>query len=143
MMDNFKEIYLEHGKDLTLLIQEWINENYDYLPQIYENIQKAINIISADYSTQAHFGKIWINNIMNNLKFINQQKKITIKTNTSKTAAVIAAGPSLDKTLNTFINHPNDYFIIATDTAYQTLIKNKIKPHIVVSLDGQIISKNH
>lgn len=130
--------------DLKIIEQRgWINENHDYLPQIYENIQKAINIISADYSTQAHFGKIWINNIMNNLKLINQQKKITIKTNTSKTAAVIAAGPSLDKTLNTLINHPDDYFIIATDTAYQTLIKNKITPHIVVSLDGQIISKNH
>ena len=31
MMDNFKEKYLERGKDLTLLIQEWINENYDNL----------------------------------------------------------------------------------------------------------------
>ena len=63
--------------DLKIIEQRgWINENHDYLPQIYENIQKAINIISADYSTQAHFGKIWINNIMNNLKFINQQKKL-------------------------------------------------------------------
>ena len=31
MCDDFKEIYLESGKDLTTLIQEWIKENYDSL----------------------------------------------------------------------------------------------------------------
>lgn len=31
MADNFEEIYLESGKDITTLIQEWINENYDNL----------------------------------------------------------------------------------------------------------------
>lgn len=31
MSYDFEEIYLESGKDLTTLIQEWINENYDNL----------------------------------------------------------------------------------------------------------------
>lgn len=31
MSDDFEQIYLENGKDLNMLIQEWINENYDNL----------------------------------------------------------------------------------------------------------------
>lgn len=31
MTDDFEEIYLESEKDITTLIQEWINENYDNL----------------------------------------------------------------------------------------------------------------
>ena len=31
MSDDFEEIYLESGKDITTLIQEWINENFDNL----------------------------------------------------------------------------------------------------------------
>ena len=31
MTDDFEEEYLESGKVLTTLIQEWINENFDNL----------------------------------------------------------------------------------------------------------------
>ncbi len=44
----------------------WINENKDSLDQINAVLQKALGIISADFSVQAHFGKLWTTNIMNN-----------------------------------------------------------------------------
>ena len=31
MREDFEVIYSENGKNLTTLIQEWINENYDNL----------------------------------------------------------------------------------------------------------------
>ena len=31
MCEDFEVIYSENGKNLTTLIQEWINENYDNL----------------------------------------------------------------------------------------------------------------
>ena len=31
MSDDFEENYFESGKEITTLIQEWINENYDNL----------------------------------------------------------------------------------------------------------------
>lgn len=127
----------------------WINqikENKNILPQIYNSIQKAINIILSDFSTQAHFGKIWINNIMNNLKLLQIQTKQSdkfIEIKTEKTAAVIAAGPSLDKTVNFLQNNKEDFFIISTDTAFSSLIKHNIIPQVVISLDGQFTSVNH
>ena len=31
MSEDFKEIYAKEGKDLTMLVQEWINENIEYI----------------------------------------------------------------------------------------------------------------
>lgn len=153
--ENIHQILLENYLpvkygDLKIIEQRgWINqikENKNILSQIYNSVQKAINIILSDFSTQAHFGKIWINNIMNNLKLLQTQTKQSdkfIEIKTEKTAAVIAAGPSLDKTVNFLKNNKEDFFIISTDTAYSSLIKYNIIPQVVVSLDGQFISVNH
>lgn len=129
----------------------WINENKDFLPQIYERIQKAVNFISTDFSTQAHFGKLWMNNILNNLKLLSVQnhcKSYTIQNQNlipdlKKTAVVIAAGTTLDNTVHILQENRNSFYIISTDTAFSCLIKYKIIPDAVISIDGQNISYNH
>ena len=40
----------------------WVNENKEAHTCINEILKKSLSIISADYSVQAHFGKIWIQN---------------------------------------------------------------------------------
>lgn len=131
----------------------WIQENHDLLALIQQTIKKAIGIISADYSVQVHFGKIWQNNIINNLKLLSKINQDTISFISNfesllhnliktKTAYVIAAGPSLDKKISLLKNESN-IFIISTDTAYSSLIKNNIIPDIVISIDGQKVSTNH
>lgn len=129
----------------------WSNENKKIIPKIYEKIQNAANLISSDFSTQAHFGKLWINNILNNLKLLSSQKNRSNFTNQNKnlipdlkkTAAVIAAGTTLDNTIQILQKKRDSFYIISTDTAYSSLIKHKIIPDVVISIDGQNVSYNH
>ena len=139
--------------DLKIIEQRvWINENSNYISQINSILQKSIGIISADFSVQSHFGKIWTSNILNNSRLAeniyNDPKKNTplstyfSKDILQKTAVIIAAGPTLDKTIS-ILNDRNKYYIIATDTAGSSLIKHNIQPDIIVSIDGQNVSYNH
>ena len=129
----------------------WVNENAQYIEQINAKLQKTLGIISADYSVQAHFGKIWTSNILNNAKLAQDYKANASdyfnKDDLQKTAVVVAAGPSLDKTISLLKKQEhvtqNEYFIISTDTAAQALLKQDIVPDVIISIDGQNVSYNH
>lgn len=64
-LDNLQKTLLQNYfpakyGDLQIIEQKaWLNENQEKIPEIKNEIQKALGIISADYSVQAHFGKIW------------------------------------------------------------------------------------
>lgn len=134
----------KYGNIKILEQKNWIAEIKDFKDNLYNRIQKAINIIAADFSVQAHFGKIWTCNILNNIKLIAQNKIKTFPDiNKKKTALIIAAGPGLDSKINYIQNKQDNFYIISTDTAFSSLIKNNIYADIVVSLDAQNISYNH
>ncbi len=122
----------------------WTTEHNDYIPQLKEHLQKAVGIVSADFSVQSHFGKLWHHNILSNIKLIKNSKQITADLIPSdKTALVLAAGPSIDKTIISIKQNLNDYYLIATDTAFSILLSYKIIPDAVISLDGQNVSNSH
>ena len=118
----------------------WVTENQALMTSLQENIQNAISKVAADFSVQSHFGKIWQHNILSNLHFI---KDYNFSADTKKTAVIVAAGPSLDKTIALLKQQQQESFIIATDTAFSILCSYNIKPQAVVSLDGQNISNIH
>lgn len=125
-------------------IKPWMDFHEEYFDLIKEKINNAISIISSDFSVQSHFGKIWMQNILQNTNFLiqnNFQKKFEI--DNSKTAVIIGAGPSLDESINFIKTHKENLFIITTDTAYPTLLKQNIIPQVVVSIDAQIFSREH
>ena len=127
----------------------WVNENQKEALELKAILQKTVSIISADYSVQSHFGKLWNSNILNNTKLAEKTELVSFSQITQnqldKTAVVVAAGPTLDKTLNKIINsdNSNQFYIIATDTAAQVLVKQKIIPDVIISIDGQCVSYNH
>ncbi len=127
----------------------WINENKDKIEEIKNTLQKTLGIISADYSVQSHFGKIWTSNILNNARLLEEHSSFYFKKTEenilNKTALVVAAGPSLDRSLEILSEKKDrkNYFIIATDTAGQASIKHNYIPDIIVSIDGQSVSYNH
>lgn len=132
-----------HG-DLKIIEQKnWCEEIENDFFYIKSELEKTLEKISSDFSVQSHFGKIWQNNIINNLKLSKDKASFFSDINSNKIAAVIAAGPSLDETIQIINTKRNDFFIIATDTAYSVLVKKNIFPEIVVSLDGQCISYSH
>ena len=132
--------------DISILSQRaWAQAFPESEAKIKAVIASTLKNISADYSVQAHFGLLWQRNILQNLIFASQHKlsaMVNINTN-KKIAAIIAAGPSLDKSIKTLKENRNDYFIIATDTAFSALTANNIECDAVVSIDGQIVSFRH
>lgn len=145
--------------DMQIIEQRaWITEIGNDILQLQQEIQQALSLISADYSVQTHFGKIWQTNIKNNLQIIEKanceraQSKYKAKSNsepdllnidTQKIARIIAAGPSLDNKIELLKKERKSSYIIATDTAFSTLLKHNIIPDSVVSIDGQHISQTH
>ena len=61
--------------DLLVNVQDsWIQENKEDILQIKTDLSLALKKISADFSVQSHFGKIWQHNIFTNLKLFSQNK---------------------------------------------------------------------
>lgn len=121
--------------------RSWILENQDIFEKIQNITSEALKNIAQDFSTQAHFGKIWQRNIINNLKQISSDTEIIFPK--EKIAVVVAAGPSLDKKIAWIKENREKIFIFATDTAYKTLQKEQIFSEAVISIDGQNISYQH
>ncbi|MCK9169015.1 MAG: DUF115 domain-containing protein [Treponema sp.] len=119
----------------------WIIENTPGIEEFRKEVASASKIISADFSVQVHFGKIWQRNILSNLKELYPLEKISFPVN--KTALIAAAGPSLDSNISYIINNRDSLYIIATDTSFSSLSKRGISCDAVISIDGQEISHNH
>lgn len=131
-----------HGNLRVIEQKAWCNVNSQLLDFIKKQIELAVQDISADFSVQSHFGKIWQFNILANLKHAENQIN-RINPETDKTAVIVAAGPSLDKKIEALKSRRNELYIIATDTAFSVLSKKGINADAVVSIDGQSVSFNH
>ena len=141
-----------HGDLQMAALRPWADEAGGLYEELLKRTKKALKAISADYSVQARFGGLWQRNIFCNLKVL---KKIQERADTlcapifdkekikGKTAAIIAAGPSLDQTIEKIEREPQKYWTIASDTGYKILRRRKIKVDAVVSIDAQYLSAEH
>ena len=111
-------------------------------------INNTISEISADYSVQAQFGKLWHRNILINLSLydtINPEQIFDAGKYVphAKKAAITGAGPSLDTDIPKIRENRSEYCIFATDTSFSTLTAAGITPDFVVTVDSQQISEKH
>ncbi|MBR5096019.1 MAG: motility associated factor glycosyltransferase family protein [Treponema sp.] len=138
-----------YGAISILSLRSWVQEAQEDFEKILSRARGALNQISADYSTQAHFGRLWTKNIFCNLKTLTKiqeggQGQIELcEADIKKTAAIIAAGPSLDQSVKEIIENREKYFVIATDTALKAFGRRNIKVDAVVSIDAQYLSAEH
>lgn len=124
----------------------YLSENSDYSDFLKKEIQKAVTEISKDYSVQAHFGKLWQHNILNNYKLLKVENPIHPKMPEifkTKKCAILAAGPTLDEKISFLKEKKEDYFVLSTDTAYQAAQRHNLHCDAVVTLDAQNISTVH
>ena len=106
-------------------------------------VQHSIEIISSDFSVQVHFGRRWFSNIIRNIKDFMPAMENKFP-NQVDSAAVIAAGPSLNQQIPLLEKlKSKKVFIISSDTALPVLLQNGIEPDTVVSIDCQHISYYH
>ena len=148
ILENYKPAL--HGGIKTIPLRTRIEHDRQKFEKAAAAVQEAIEIVSGDYSVQAHFGKRWFSNIIRNIKTADTFKNNNltgndlIKANSIKKAAIAAAGPSLDTQLPELLQlQSQGVFIISTDTALGALLHNKIEPNAVVSIDCQHISYYH
>ena len=143
--ETFKNSYIPqlHGKFLHLALRPWAQYNAETEEKIQIILKNCLEHISADYSVQAHFAKIWQRNILRNIKTLSQINQENFDFPTEKKAAIIGAGPSLDESIDFLKINRKNYFIIATDTAWRILLQYNISADAVVTIDGQNISYRH
>lgn len=141
----FRTLYIPqlHGNFNHLALRPWVMFNQEIENHIQLILKKSLELISADYSVQAHFAKIWQRNILRNLQTLSKLKINNIDFPLSKKAAVIGAGPSLDDGILYLKKNRTNHYIIATDTAWRILLQNNITADAVVTIDGQNISYRH
>ena len=131
-----------HGGIVLAPHRAWEDRAIVCCSNIRSLLALALKQVAADYSVQAHFGKLWQRNIFLNLKdFKNENSELFF--DTKKIAAVIAAGPSLDQSLQEIQLHPDKYCVFATDTALSVLQDKGIQCDAVVSIDAQHVSLTH
>jgi len=111
-----------------------------YFTNIRSGIKELLSSLSDDFSVQSHFGKRWFINTLSNLKTAQTVKNVLPPI---KKAIITGAGPSLESQLPQLIENRKDSFLIATDTSLPFLLKNKLTPDLVISIDCQHITYHH
>lgn len=131
------------GNFIVLYLRPWKDYHKDCLSIIEDKITKSLHLISADYSVQAHFGRIWQKNIIRNLSIASKCKITIPNPDLSKKAIVAAAGPTLERSLDELSSKRSEYVIFSTDTAYPVLVHSGITPEYLISIDAQLVSASH
>ena len=144
IVNNYLPAY--YGDLQIAALRSWAQEDESLCQSVMQRIKDCLKKVGADYSTQARFGGLWQKNIFCNLQTLKKSQaapRQEIKVDTKKTAAIIAAGPSLDQSLKMLEERREKYFVIATDTGYKILKRRNIKVDAAVSIDAQALSAEH
>ena len=138
ILEEFKPVL--HGNLRSIPLRARCDAEKERFLKVSRAVKSAVEKISMDYSVQSQFGKRWFSNTIRNILVSEQQNKSFPPVHT---AAVCAAGPSLDDHLNTLSKRKKELFIIATDTGLGALLNNGITPDAVISIDCQHITYYH
>lgn len=117
---------LETIKEENIKLYDLINE-YDLNRK---SIQKNKQLLMENYK----------NNINCNNK--NIKELIKYYKDIKKTYIIIAAGPSLDYSINKLKKYRDDYIIISVGSALMTLNDSGVIPDIITIIDGQKVVEN-
>ena len=132
-----------HGTFGYHILRTW-NEYYKaQVKDLPEKIEHALEKIKADFSVQAHFGKIWLRNTFLNLRLAGSIKPAYPRTDTTRTALILGAGPSLEVGLSLLKKERRQYTVFCTDTAFPTVCASGITPEFFIAIDPQHISYQH
>ena len=124
----------------TLTLRARVDYDKDYFNSIFESIKTVLDTLSDDYTVQTWFGKRWFINSIANLE--PAEKSVTVLS-PKRDISIAAAGPSLELQLDDLLKNRRNRFLISTDTALACLLKNDIKPDLVISIDCQQITYHH
>ena len=132
-----------YGGFYLQVLRSWQIHNVEITMLLEHNIKTGLQKISADYSVQAHFGRLWFRNFLQNLDTLAEHQGKVPAHMTQKTALITAAGPGLEEHITRIQKKRNQYVVFATDTSYGVLIESGINPDVFISIDAQSVSLQH
>ena len=121
------------------------SENKNYYDNVNFLLMNKIKEKLMSLTSNYYFAPIWARNIIYNLVF---NKGYSIKTyknilNKKIPLLLISAGASIDNYIEKIKELSKTHFILVLSHAFNTLIKNNIKPDAIVSTDGGFYSCLH
>lgn len=108
--------------------------------EVWDTVKKCINFSQSILNTKAFFAKRWIKNSFN---FIKNIKKAAVIQKGTSDIVICASGVSLKDSIEPLKSIRSSVFLIAVSSALTVLLKNGIKPDLVVSTDGGFWAKMH
>lgn len=132
-----------HGALGCHMLRTWSEHFKTQTARLSEQIETALKKVKADFSVQAHFGKIWLRNIFSNLRIAASFRPEYPQTDTSRTALILGAGPGLEDGLIQLTKKRRQYTLFCTDTAFSVLRTYGVIPEFFIALDPQHISYLH
>lgn len=135
-----KIVYIKHIRASNINLE---NKNYydNMHSLLINNIKEKLMSLTSNY----YFAPIWARNIIYNLHF---NKGYSIKTyknilNKETPLLLVSAGASIDNYIEKIKKISKTHFVLVLSHAFNTLIKNNIKPDAIISTDGGFYSAIH
>lgn len=129
--DNFENLVYKDFKQYPKIFKE-------HYERFSKNLIETINAMRINRNTALYFASQWQSNFMENIEFIFKSVPVKSFFDSFKNipAVIVSAGPSLDRNIRLLKEAKGKCIIICVGTALKALIKEKIEPDFVVSIDG-------
>ena len=139
-----------HGSLRVVVLRTWEQFYAAFLVQVNEVFSASVKKAQIDFATQAHFGKVWLKNIVRNLyaaatisKVQSPLQLVSQEITQNKIALICGAGPSLTDSIPEIRRYRERFAIFASDTAFAALMKSGIEADFFLSVDPQLVSLQH
>ena len=132
-----------HGSFECRILRTWNDYFTEQTTRLPRLIEETLERIKADFSVQAHFGKVWMRNIFHNLYLAGAIQPQRPCPDTRTTALILGAGPSLEHGIQALMKNRRCYSVFCTDTALPALTARRITPEFFIAIDPQHISYLH
>ncbi len=133
---------LMNWRSLGKIFAEGYRPYKNIYPKEYKLFLKTVRDTSVemavDKNTVVAFSESWQTNLLKNIPYFFESAlaKDLFGIFKGRPAIVVSAGPSLNKNVHLLKKAKNRAVIISVDTALKVLLREGIKPDLVISIDG-------
>ncbi|WP_229106531.1 6-hydroxymethylpterin diphosphokinase MptE-like protein [Paenibacillus sp. 1001270B_150601_E10] len=137
---NFIKFMLTQAKDsfIQLIVPSYQQIYSQELNELNSVLTELVVQERTNISTLHSYSKLWIFNILNNLRYVDKSPGLQHFKGKFKSVPciIIGSGPSLKYDIELIKELKNKVLIIAAGTSTQALLRANIEPDIIVSMDA-------
>lgn len=131
-----------HQEMAFVALRHYLDNDMDVLREVKEEFQEYNITFNSNKQTQQFFQEDWLRNGLYQMASMFSTPSIEELQGQVKdiTAVVISSGPSLQKDIEWVQRLKPHALIVAAGSSIQALVKNGIRPHLTVVMDGGVIN---